>query len=72
MSNDFKITVPLSRDQREVMDKMTAAIRENSIKAVSFQLFKSLLIFPFSEDNDLFFLMESKHFGIVHFINMVA
>ena len=61
MSNDFKITVPLSRDQREVMDKMTAAIRENSIKAVSFQLFKSLLIFPFSEDNDLFFLMERAY-----------
>ena len=57
MSNDFKITVPLSRDQREVMDKMTAAIRENTLKAVSSQLFKSLLIFPFSEDNDLFFLM---------------
>lgn len=61
MSNDFKITVPLSRDQRKVMDKMTAAIRENSIKAVSFQLFNSLLIFPFSEDNDLFFLMERAY-----------
>ena len=61
MNNDFKITVPLTRDQREVMDKMTAAIRENGIKAVSFQLFNSLLIFPFSEENDIFFLMERAY-----------
>ncbi len=61
MNNDFKITVPLTRDQREVMDKMTAAIRDNGIKAVSFRLFGSLLIFPFSEENDIFLIMEREY-----------
>lgn len=61
MINDLKITVPLTRDQREVMDKMTAAIRDNGIKAVSFRLFGSLLIFPFSEGNDVFLLMEREY-----------
>ena len=61
MNNDFKITVPITRDQREVMDKMTGAIRDNGIKAVSFRLFGSLLIFPFSEKNDVFLIMEREY-----------
>ena len=63
MNNDFKISIPMTRDQREVMDKMTAAIRDKAVKAVSFRLFGTLMIFPFSEENDLFLLME-KEYGL--------
>lgn len=60
MNNNLKITVPMSRDQREIFDKMTEAVSNSSVKTVSFNLFGTLLLFPFSEDKDIYLLLERE------------
>lgn len=54
----MQITIPLSREQRELSDKMIQNISVPSVKTVSFKLFGTLLLLPFSEELDLFQLME--------------
>lgn len=60
MDNKLNITIPMTRERSEIYDKMTAAVSDSVVKSVSFSLFGTLLIFPFSEDNDLFLLMERE------------
>lgn len=60
MNQNFQINVPMMRDQREIFDKMTKAVEDSAIRTVSFKLFESLVLFPFSEGTDLFFLMETE------------
>ncbi|MBO5164786.1 MAG: hypothetical protein J6B75_10170 [Ruminococcus sp.] len=60
MNNDLKITIPITKEQRELSEKMTENIKAADIKAVSFEVFGTLVNTPFSEDNDLFLLMEKE------------
>lgn len=60
MNNDLKITIPISKEQFELSEKMTENVKSADIKAVSFELFGTLINMPFSEDNDLFLLMEKE------------
>ncbi|MDE5576359.1 MAG: hypothetical protein K2J11_03095, partial [Oscillospiraceae bacterium] len=60
MNNALKITIPINKEQLELSEKMTESIKSSDIKAVSFELFGTLINTPFSEDNDLFLLMEKE------------
>ncbi len=60
MNPNFQINIPMSNGQREIFDKMTKAVSDSQIKAVSFRLFDTLILLPFSENSDIFFLMESE------------
>lgn len=65
LKDELQITIPMTREQRELSDKMTEAVRNPAITAVSFKLFGTLLLLPFSENYDLFLLME-KEFPEIH------
>lgn len=60
MNNDLKITIPINKEQIELSEKMTKNVKADDIKAVSFELFGTLVNTPFSENNDLFLLMEKE------------
>lgn len=58
MKDNFEIQIPVSKEQRQLMQKMITEIRKTEIKAVSFKLSGTLINLPFSEQEDLFLLME--------------
>lgn len=60
MNNDFEINIPITREQQDLIGKMTASVKDVNIKAVSFKLFGCLVLLPFSEDHDLYMLMEKE------------
>lgn len=60
MNNNLQIKVPVVKEQNELMEKMSAAVGEISVRAVSFRLFDALVQFPFSEKSDIFLLMETE------------
>ena len=64
MNNDFRINIPMAREQREIFDKMTSAVSDSAIKTVSFKLFDTLVLLPFSENNDIIFTMMSEYVEI--------
>lgn len=58
MKDNFEIKIPVSKEQQQLMNKMLAEVRNIDIKAVSFRLSGTLINLPFSEQEDLFLLME--------------
>ncbi len=60
MNNDLKITIPITKEQCELSERMTENVRASDIKAVSFEVFGTLVNTPFSGSSDLFLLMEKE------------
>lgn len=60
MNKNLKITIPINKEQLELSEKMTENVKSNDVKAVSFKLFGTLVNMPFSENNDIFLLMENE------------
>ncbi|MDE7104434.1 MAG: hypothetical protein K2O36_00980, partial [Ruminococcus sp.] len=58
MKDNFEIKIPVCKEQKQLMQKMFAEIRKTDIKVVSFKLSDTLINLPFSEQEDLFLLME--------------
>lgn len=58
MKDNFEIKIPVSKEQRQLMQKMLAEVRKPDIRAVSFKLSGTLINLPFSEQEDLFLLIE--------------
>ena len=51
---------PFSADQTALMKKMTQEIEQSGIRAVCFRLEDTLTVMPFSEQYDMFMLMEEQ------------
>lgn len=63
---DVKLRRPLSQAQAELREKMLAEAASNKYRAVSFKLMGTLVVTPFSSENDLFALMEERFADIKH------
>lgn len=59
-----KIRINLSKEQLELTEKMRNAVIDREIKTVSFKLFGTLILTPFSEAEDIFLLMRDEFPGI--------
>lgn len=60
MKTEKKIKINLSRDQLELTEKMRNAVIDREVRTVSFKLFGTLILTPFSEKEDIFLLMEKE------------
>lgn len=59
-----KLRRPLSSQQKELMDKMTAEISSPNIKTVSFRAEDVLMMLPFAEESSFYALMEDDFRGM--------
>ena len=64
MENELKLRRPLSEQQKELMEKMTAEIARPEIKTVSFKAEDVLIMLPFAEESSFFALMEEDFRGM--------
>lgn len=60
MKDSLELKIPVSQEQRELLDKMMTQVESGGIKAVSFKLFGTLVNMPFSEKYDLYLLVQSE------------
>ncbi len=60
MKTEHKIKINLSREQLELTKKMRSAVSDLDVKTVSFKLFGTLILTPFSESEDIFLLMNGE------------
>ena len=61
LSMDYKPRRPLSEAQRELADKLLSEVKNDKYRAVSFKMDNILVITPFSDISDLYFLMEGDY-----------
>lgn len=61
--NDFTPVRPLNAEQQKLIGSMKSAISDSRIKTVSFELFDTLVLLPFFDRHDIFFLMEGMFSG---------
>lgn len=60
LKSEQKIRISLSREQLELTEKMRNAVIDREVRTVSFKLFGTLILTPFSEAEDIFLLMERE------------
>lgn len=64
MENAPELRRPLSDQQKELMEKMTAEIAKAEIKTVSFKAEEVLITIPFAEESSFYALMEEDFRGM--------
>ncbi len=60
LKSEQKIRINLSKEQLELTEKMRNAVIDREIRTISFKVFGTLVLTPFSEESDIFLLMESE------------
>lgn len=60
MKSEHKIRIGLSAEQIELTEKMRKAVSDREVQTVSFKIFGTLILTPFSEPEDIFLLMERE------------